>query len=185
MHGKKRNLEKSISYLLKNFPSVVLLGARQVGKSTLTSHLFPKHRRFDLEREVDFQRVANDPGLFFEDTKPPFILDEAQKLPQLFEAIKVDIDKNRKNKGRFLITGSSSSELLQSITESLAGRCALVEVNGFSFNEPFEKSMGIKAFWPKVFWALRVSVSPLRGLRSDSSHPRSRKGRRAKAEKLS
>jgi len=139
MHGKKRNVESSIDYLLKKFPSVVLLGARQVGKSTLMQRLFPEHHHYDMERDVDFLRIMNDPELFFEDALPPFIIDEAQRAQTLFNAIKVNIDRNRQDYGRFLLTGSSSPDLLQSITESLAGRCALVNVNGFCFNEPYEK----------------------------------------------
>jgi predicted AAA+ superfamily ATPase len=140
MHGLKRNLEKSITYLMQNFPAVVLLGARQVGKSTLIQRLFPTIKSYDLEREKDFIRIMNDPEFFFNEVPAPYIIDEAQKGLKLFEAIRVNIDQNRHVNGRFLLTGSSSPELLKSISESLAGRCAIVEVNPFSFNEAFQKT---------------------------------------------
>lgn len=139
MHTLSRNYEKSISYLLDNFPVVVLLGGRQVGKSTLLKRLRPEAHFFDLEDSSDFERIDSDPALIFKELDGCFIFDEAQFSPNLFKALRVEVDRDRQAFGKFLISGSSSPELLKNISESLAGRCAIVEINGFSWNEPVEK----------------------------------------------
>ena len=140
MHDLKRNLYKSVHSLLELFPAVILLGARQVGKSTQVKHILPDANYFDLEKDSDFTRINNDPELLFKEETGSFIFDEAQKSPALFMAIRVEIDQKRSTNGRFIITGSSSPELLKNITETLAGRCVIVEVNGFSWNEALEQS---------------------------------------------
>jgi uncharacterized protein len=138
MHKIKRNVENSISYLMNKFPVVALLGARQVGKSILLKKIMVnKGNIFDLEREADFNRVNMDPELIFRENSTPLAFDEAQLCPKLFNAIRVEVDKNRKN-GMILISGSSSLHLLKNITETLAGRCAVVEIHPFCWNEEFE-----------------------------------------------
>jgi predicted AAA+ superfamily ATPase len=120
---------------LKYFPCVVLLGARQVGKTTLSKELLPKARYYDLERESHFQLIKNDPDFFLNQLNGPAILDEAQLLPAIFPALKVFIDEHRKRNGQFIVTGSSSPELLKNITESLAGRAAIFEIEPLAINE--------------------------------------------------
>ena len=71
MHIKARNIHDHILELLKNFPAVVVLGARQVGKSTLLKALLPDAKFFDLERRSDYQRVCDDPELIFKETDGP------------------------------------------------------------------------------------------------------------------
>ena len=139
MHTLSRNQVASIIQLLDLFPVVVILGARQVGKSTLSQIVLPNAKKFDLERESDFLRVDSEPELLFNEVDRPIIIDEAQKSTRLFEALRVYIDANREQNGQFLLTGSSSAELLNNISETLAGRCAIVELNGFSWNEALEK----------------------------------------------
>jgi len=139
MHTLKRNSIPSILSLLELFPAVILLGARQVGKSTEVKQILPNAHYFDLEKDSDYTRINNDPELLFKEENGTFIFDEAQRLPKLFYAIRVEIDQHRKQNGRFLITGSSSPELLKNIAETLAGRCVIIEVNGFSWNEALER----------------------------------------------
>lgn len=139
MHIKVRNNHDHILELLKNFPAVVVLGARQVGKSTLLKALLPDAKFFDLERRSDYQRVCDDPELIFKETDGPYVFDEAQIAPSLFNALRVEIDRYRNHKGRFLLSGSSSPQLLQHVTETLAGRCAIVELGTFSWNEGLDK----------------------------------------------
>jgi len=141
MHTLKRNYQQTIPSLLELFPAVVLLGARQVGKSTLVKSLLPKAKYFDLEKEQDYNRIEHAPELVFNEFPNEIIFDEAQRLPKLFQYLRVEIDKNREKNGRFLITGSSSPELLKHINESLAGRCAIVQVNGLAWNEAAKKPM--------------------------------------------
>lgn len=135
MADKKRNSYESIVYMLNHFPCVAIIGARQVGKSTLMHQLLPEAPFFDLEKESDFTRISRDTEFFLQDNPGPLCIDEAQLCPQLFEAMRVKIDENRKQPGQYLITGSSSPELLSNISESLAGRVAIVELGTFTTAE--------------------------------------------------
>jgi len=130
-----RSITPSIHYLLNNFPAVAVLGARQVGKSTLLRHIFPQAVFFDLEHDADFQRINDDPALLLQEVNRPVVFDEAQLSPGLFRALRVAIDQNRQKTGQFLLSGSSSPVLLQQISETLAGRIAIVELDPFSWHE--------------------------------------------------
>lgn len=141
MQGKIRSALESIRYIAENFPCVTLLGPRQIGKTTLLKQLQPNSYCFDLEKQTDFSRISSDPDFFLESEKKPIVIDEAQVLPELFPALRVAIDFNRKQNGQFLISGSSSPKLLSGITESLAGRVALFELNGFSLGEFFSRPL--------------------------------------------
>lgn len=135
----KRDAAASARYLLEHFPAVVVLGARQVGKSTLIRQVLPDAAFFDLERDSDFRRVNDDPQLLLQEVDRPIIFDEAQLSPELFRALRVVIDEQRDQAGQFLLSGSSSPHLLQMISETLAGRVAIVELDPFSWNEVLEK----------------------------------------------
>ena len=130
----KRSLIHKINNLLDTFPAVVLIGARQVGKSTLLKQVLPSAKFFDLEDEQDFQLAENDPTVIFQDYPKPIIFDEAQLSIKLFKALRVEIDKT-KNNGQFLLSGSNSPELLGNISETLAGRVAIVEIPCLNFSE--------------------------------------------------
>jgi len=135
MQGMKRQYEKLIHEYLSYFPCVVLVGARQTGKSTLIDMLADGREVFDLEVRADYNQIAQDPDLFLRLNNKPIAIDEAQLLPELFPALRVAIDKDRKAYGRYLLTGSSSPALLSSISESLAGRVGIIEIAPFSFSE--------------------------------------------------
>lgn len=140
MSRLKRAALFSVQYLLKRFPCVAALGARQVGKTTLLKQVFPEAPFFDLEKQSDFQRIARDPEFFLTQYPGPVVFDESQRLPELFAALRVAIDANRQVNGRFLISGSSSPNLLRAVTESLAGRVALFELGGLSLEESWRLS---------------------------------------------
>jgi predicted AAA+ superfamily ATPase len=148
MSGLKRNITESIHYLLNHFPCVVILGARQVGKSTLLKQVLPNASFFDLERDADFQRINNDPELLLQETNRPIIFDEAQISASLFKALRVEIDKNRDQAGQFLLSGSISPQLLKYISETLGGRVAIVEL------EPFQWQEALKKNYPDLITAL-------------------------------
>lgn len=135
----KRKLEETIKAYLSKFPCVVLIGARQVGKSTLLKKVLPKAKFFDLEDLADYDYIKSDPKLFLNTQASPLVIDEAQLCPDLFKALRVKIDEDRSNYGRFLLSGSSSPHLLSSISESLAGRVAIIEVPCLSWDEALEK----------------------------------------------
>lgn len=134
----KRNVSDKINELLTYFPAVAILGARQTGKTTLVKQLRSEWQYYDCEKPSVFQRIQHDPELFFEQNQQHIILDEAQELPAMFNVLRGVIDENRTQKGRFIFTGSSSPELLNTISESLAGRVAIIELGTLKANELFQ-----------------------------------------------
>jgi len=114
---------------------VAVLGVRQCGKTTLLQSLGDSWRILDLERGSDFQAVTDDPDLFLSLHSEKIAIDESQIHPALFPALRVAIDNDRQQVGRFIITGSSSPELTCSITESLAGRVGIIEMSPLSWSE--------------------------------------------------
>jgi predicted AAA+ superfamily ATPase len=95
----------------------------------------------DLEKPSDYDRVQRDTEFFFKQHPREVIFDEAQLCPQLFSVLRGVIDENREENGRFILTGSSSPELLQNISESLAGRVAIVELGTLKANEFFHQPL--------------------------------------------
>lgn len=133
--GIVRNAGFLLHELMSQFPVVVIVGARQTGKTTLATTLYPHFHYFDLEKNSHFQRITSDPELFFKQYDKEVILDEAQLSPELFLTLRGVIDANRQEKGRFILTGSSSPALKQQVSESLAGRLAIIELEGLKTNE--------------------------------------------------
>jgi predicted AAA+ superfamily ATPase len=123
--------------LLERFPVVAILGARQVGKTTLAARVAAegklKSTRFDLEDAADLARLA-DPMLALRELRGLVILDEIQRRPELFPTLRVLADR-RPSRARFLVLGSASLELLRQSSESLAGRIAFYELPGMSLRE--------------------------------------------------
>lgn len=138
MHELSRSCEKSIIYLLERFPVVAILGARQVGKSTLLQKIWPDAKHFDLENIRHFDLIEEDVEFFLSENRPPITLDEAQLSSVLFKGIRVAVDKNRDQPGQYLISGSSSPQLLKNISESLAGRIAIYELGGLTFEDAYQ-----------------------------------------------
>jgi len=138
---KKRVLEEKINRLLDMFPVVAIIGPRQCGKSTLVRGLRSDWKYYDLESPDDYQLISNDPVSFFTLNTDQVIIDEAQQYPDLFKVLRGVVDADRKRKGRFILTGSSSPEIVKEITESLAGRIATVELWPFKQNELYENPL--------------------------------------------
>lgn len=128
---------KAVARLLRESPAVLLLGARQVGKTTLAKEIATSWsrgaHRFDLEDDRDLARLA-DPFLALEPLRGLVVLDEVQRRPNLFPALRVLADRPR-TPARFLLLGSASPALLQQSSESLAGRVAHHELSGFELSE--------------------------------------------------
>jgi predicted AAA+ superfamily ATPase len=135
MTGKKRHILDKALELLELFPVVAIIGARQTGKTTLAKQLRPNWQYFDIENPRDFELISHDPNLFFTQHPRHIILDEAQEYPDLFKVLRGVIDNKRDEKGRFILTGSSSPRLLSSISESLAGRIATIELGTLKVSE--------------------------------------------------
>lgn len=131
----KRACEALLRSYLTSFPCVAIIGIRQCGKTTLLGSLPREWKHLDLERRADREVVARDPDGFFHLNPAKIALDEAQQAPEVFPALRVAIDERRAEKGRFVITGSSSPELLREVSETLAGRVGIIELAPFSWAE--------------------------------------------------
>lgn len=137
----KRNISPQIALLMELFPIVAIIGARQVGKTTLAKELGPDFMYIDLEKPSDYDRVIHDPEFFFKQHPSHVIFDEAQLSPELFATLRGVVDETRDEKGRFILTGSSSPELLHHISESLAGRIAIIELGTLKANEFYHRPL--------------------------------------------
>lgn len=137
MEIARENHLQRLRLLIGEFPVVALLGARQVGKTTLARHLQASAQDpttwFDLEDPADLARLA-DPGLELRPLRGLVVLDEIQRLPDLFPLLRVLSDRPG-TPARFLVLGSASPELLRQPSESLAGRVAFHELDGLSLEE--------------------------------------------------
>lgn len=136
-----RNLSNKVNWLLTQFPAVVILGARQTGKTTLARQLGLDWTYLDMENPDDADKVLRDPVFYFRQQEANVIIDEAQESPELLRVLRGVIDEQRNRRGRFILTGSSSPDLKQEISESLAGRVALVELGTLKANEYYERPL--------------------------------------------
>ncbi len=135
MTYRPRALAATIRRALRTFPAVLVTGARQSGKTTLLRHEFGEGRRFvSLERPDVRARALADPLAFLGAEPPPVILDEVQYAPELLHYVKERIDENRKP-GRWILSGSQSLALMQDVSQSLAGRVAVLHLDPFSVEE--------------------------------------------------
>lgn len=147
--------------LVRSFPAVLVYGPRQCGKSTLVRALLASWRHFDLERPADAALLHADLEGFLGRYPRHVAIDEAQRLPALFPALRHAIDRAAGN-GRFVLTGSASPGLLASAAESLAGRVGLLELTPF---RPSELA-GRPAAGARWFWGGYPPVHARRGNRA-------------------
>lgn len=129
-----RHLHNILQKTLNQFPAVLLTGARQVGKSTLIQHIAPQHNYITLDDPLQLDQAKNEPSLFLLNNTCPLILDEVQYAPELFPLLKLNIDRQKQN-GLYLLSGSQAFELMKNVSESLAGRVAILKLNGLSWRE--------------------------------------------------
>ena len=130
----KRHMEQAVLDRAKMKGAVVVTGARQVGKTTLIETLKPDIPKITFDDLPVRQRAISEPSVFFDFNPPPVFIDEVQYAPVIFHYIKILLDKSR-NKGDFFLTGSQSYELMENVTESLAGRAGILELYGLSLRE--------------------------------------------------
>ena len=123
-----RLLRGRLRGLARRFPALVILGARQVGKTTLARAVFADSHYADLEDPRTAQRFHDDPRYALDAYGGGLVLDEAQAVPAVFAALRGAIDADRSRNGRFVLLGSAQPGLVRGVAESLAGRAAVVEL---------------------------------------------------------
>lgn len=132
----ERTLERKFLHMSSFFKAVLVTGARQVGKTTMLKHLASEQNRTYISMDNTMARALakSDPVLFFQTYKPPIIIDEIQKAPELFEQIKLMCDESEE-RGLFWLTGSQQFQMMKNIRETLAGRIGILELFSLSKNE--------------------------------------------------
>jgi len=129
-----RNVETTIKKAAKMFSTVLITGARQVGKTTLLKHMTGDILYLTLDDPILLQSAIEEAGSFFKTTPPPVIIDEIQYAPNLFSYIKMIADESGK-KGQFFLTGSQQFKMMKNVSESLAGRIGIINLLGLSLRE--------------------------------------------------
>lgn len=130
----KRHAERTVEKLSKMFGAVLVAGPRQVGKTTMLREITKNIGYVTLDDKIVRASAVEESGTFFKDNPPPVFVDEIQKAPELFEQIKMFIDRDKK-KGQFFMCGSQQFKMMKGVSESLAGRIGLVTLLGFSLRE--------------------------------------------------
>ena len=129
---------------VKNSKCTLIVGARQVGKSTLVKREFPEFNRSNFDDRLTRVQAKEEPKLFFLNNPCPLFIDEVQKESSILEEIKLKVDDSDE-RGQFILSGSQKLELMKGVSESLAGRVSVYELSGLSlrelhqirFNRPF------------------------------------------------
>ncbi len=125
----QRSIEPVVQQAVDSFAAIVMTGPRQSGKTTMLRHLFEGEYKYVSLDLADIREAAeDDPREFLETFAPPVIFDEAQSVPDLFPYLRERIDQHRDETGQYIITGSQNFQLLEKITESLAGRAAILNL---------------------------------------------------------
>jgi uncharacterized protein len=130
-----RELEARVLLAARNFPAVVLTGPRRAGKTWLLRHLLPKASYFLLEDPSVVARLRADPNGFLDAVRTPVVLDEVQNVPEIFALVRARIDQQPRRIGQWFLTGSQEAPLMQGVTESMAGRAAVLQLRPLSTRE--------------------------------------------------
>lgn len=147
----ERTLSKRIREITRQFPALLLTGARQTGKTSLLRHLYPDAAFVSLDLPSAAQQAEEAPEDFLA-RQVPIILDEVQYAPRIFRYLKKAIDEHRHDMGRFLMTGSQKFSLMEAVTESLSGRCAVLELDTLSSNEVRHALLDPVVSLPHFLW---------------------------------
>ncbi len=130
-----RRIEPTVLSMASFFPVVTILGPRQSGKTTLVRKIFPAYTYINLESPDIRLFAESDPKAFLSRYAPPVIIDEIQRVPELLSYIQVLVDEGRSQRGRYILTGSQQLGLRAAVSQSLAGRTALLRLLPLSIGE--------------------------------------------------
>lgn len=131
----ERDVQSRLQRSAKTRPVIVLTGARQTGKTSTLLRLFPNHAFVSLDLPTEAEQAEKDPRSFLQRHPAPVIIDEVQYAPGLFRHLKAEVDTHRSRTGQFLLTGSQKFTLMKNVSDSLAGRADIVELETLSFAE--------------------------------------------------
>jgi uncharacterized protein len=131
----ERTVEERIKRSVRTRPVLVLTGARQTGKTSTLLHLFPDYEFVSLDLPTEAEQAEKEPRRFLERHPAPVIIDEVQYAPGVFRHLKTAVDARRSVNGRFLLTGSQKFTLMERVSESLAGRADIIELETLSLRE--------------------------------------------------
>ena len=153
----RRDIEAVLLKAAKTHPVVTVFGPRQSGKTTLVRSVFPKYRYVNLENPKDRRLAMDDPEAFFTHYGSPLVIDEVQRVPELLSWIQVRVDESRR-KGEYVLTGSHQPLLKEKVSQSLAGRTALITLLPFSIAELRRAKVAIRrdellymGFLPRIY----------------------------------
>jgi uncharacterized protein len=155
----ERDIEAKTLYFSKKYPVVTITGPRQSGKTTLVEKLFSDYEYFTLENPLTRAQIKEDPSVLFYPKGKKVIIDEVQRLPDLLSHIQVEADQQKIN-GQFIITSSQSLLLSEKVSQTLAGRTAILKLLPFSLSElqALEKFSGdhytnwlFRGFYPRIY----------------------------------
>lgn len=141
MRPVERDITKHLIMAAKSFPAVVITGPRRSGKTFLLRHLFPKAEYYLFEDPDIISRFRQDPQGFLDGVKPPVIFDEIQNLPEVFNYVRSRIDASPRKTGQWFLTGSQEAGLMRNVTESMAGRAAVLQLLPLSLSESSKVSL--------------------------------------------
>lgn len=137
MYSIKRHIAQVLERRSKNSKAILLTGPRQVGKSTLYKHLFGEVNQVTFDDDLLLAQAEEDVNLFLLNNPCPLMIDEVQKCPSIFNKLKILLD-NTDGYGNFFLTGSQKLQLMEGVSESLAGRVSIVELEGLSLREIYD-----------------------------------------------
>lgn len=130
----ERNIAPVLKDRVQKSKGTLVVGARQVGKSTLIKHEFSEYNRINFDDKLTRIQAKEEPKLFFLNNPCPLFIDEVQKEGTILEEIKQIVDESDE-RGQFILSGSQKLELMNGISESLAGRVSIFELSGLSMRE--------------------------------------------------
>ncbi len=153
----RREIETEVINISKQYPVTIITGPRQSGKTTLARACFPDKKYVNLEDPAQRRVASYDLNGFIENLKEGAVIDEIQRVPELISSIQVEVDRKRVNR-RFILTGSNQFSLIESVTQSLAGRAAFLKLLPFTLKEASEYNLSLSAdeqiltgFYPAIY----------------------------------